>query len=328
LKAIVHDGYGPPEDLQLRDIQRPKAGDTRVVIRVRAASVNPIDWHLMRGEPSFMKMMGGKDPTGRIPGHDVAGEVAEVGTKVTQFRPGDQVFGACSGSLAEYAGSTERRLALKPAGVTWEQAASVGIAGCTALQAVRDHGRIRRGQHVLVNGAAGGVGTFAVQIAKALGASVTGVCSTRNVDLVRSIGADHVVDYTAEDFVAKAQRYDLIVQLAGNRSVKDIRRALAPKGSLVVVGAGVGRDDTGEGGIGELVALMLRGMILSRFVRQRASMFMAGISTADLALVASLIEAGKVTPVIDRTFPLAEAADAMRLLETGHTRGKIIVNVA
>lgn len=327
MKAIVHDGYGPPEDLELCDIDKPVIDDTRVVLRVRAASLNPVDWHLMRGEPSFLRMVGGRNPKRRIPGHDVAGTVESVGARVTQFRPGDEVFGACSGGLAEYASSVEKRLARKPAALTWEQAASIPIAGCTALQAVRDHGRLRASQHVLVNGAAGGVGTFAVQIAKALGAEVTGVCSTRNLELVRSIGADHVVDYTVEDFTRGSRRYDVIVQLAGKRTAAEMRRALAPRGALVVAGGGTGREHD-AGGMAEVMRLMFIGQLFSRFMRQRELMFMARIRRADMEFLASLIDAGRLTPVIGRTYALDDAADAIRHLETGHARGKVVVTVS
>ena len=284
MKAIVHDGYGPPEDLELCDIDEPGIEDKRVVVRVRAVSLNPVDWHLMRGEPSFLRMV-------------------------------------------EYTPSVEKRLARKPSALTWEQAASIPVAGCTALQAVRDHGRIRAGQHVLVNGAAGGVGTFAVQVAKALGAEVTGVCSTRNLELVRSIGADHVIDYTVEDFTRGGQRYDVIVQLAGNRTAAEMRRALAPRGALIVVGGGTGREDD-EGGMAEVMRLMIIGQLCSRFMRQRELMFMASVRQVDLAFLANLIGARRLTPVIDRTYSLIEAADAFRHLETGHARGKVIVTVS
>ena len=327
MKAIAHDGYGPPESLQLRNVDSPKIDDASVLIRVHAASVNPLDWHLMRGEPSFMKMIGGKNPLGRIPGADVSGVVEQAGAKVTQFRPGDEVFGTCRGALAEYARSTEKNLVPKPAGVTWEQAASIGVAGCTALQGLRDHGRLQTGQSVLVNGAAGGVGTFAVQLAKVLGARVTAVCSTRNLELVRSLGADDVVDYTAEDFTQKGRRYDLILQLAGNRTVAEMRRALTPRGAVVVVGGGAGREDEGAGGMLELVTLMIKGQLLSRFARQRELMFIAGIRKNDLTYIATLIEERKVAPVIERTYPLADAAEAIRHLEGGHARGKLIVTV-
>src|SRR5687768_12202436 len=286
MQAIVHDGYGPPEDLELREIETPRVGDKDVLVRVHAASVNPLDWHLMRGEPSFIRLMGGLGtPKGRIPGADVAGRVEEVGAKVTRFRVGDEVFGTARGAFAQKVCGRENNLALKPSRLSHEQAAAIPIAGCTALQGLRDHGRLRPGQSVLVNGAAGGVGTFAVQIAKTLGAEVTGVCSTRNVDLVRAIGADHVIDYTAEDFTASGRRYDLILNVAGNRTVADVRRALASVGSLVVVGGGVGRESTDNGMLGVL-ALMLKGLVLSPFVRQRVFMFVARIRRDDLLYVA------------------------------------------
>ena len=264
---------------------------------------------------------------GRVPGSDVAGVVEKIGANVTQVRPGDEVFGTCRGALAEYARSSEKNLASKPPAVTWEQAASIGVAGCTALQGLRDHGRLQPGQSVLVNGAAGGVGTFAVQIAKALGAKVTGVCSTRNVELVRSLGADAVVDYTAADFTQSRHRYDLILQVAGNRTVAEMRRALTPRGAVVVIGGGTGREDEGSGGMLELVRLMIKGQLLSRFVRQRELMLMARIRQGDLTFIARLIEERRLTPVIDRTYPLANAAQAIRDLEGGHARGKLIVMV-
>jgi NADPH:quinone reductase-like Zn-dependent oxidoreductase len=298
-----------------------------VLIRVRAASVNPLDWHLMRGEPSFLRMMGGKNPRARIPGADVAGQVEQVGPRVKELRPGDEVFGTCKGAFAEYARTREKYLARKPPSVSWEQAASIPVAGCTALQAVRDHGLLRPGETVLVNGAAGGVGTFAVQIAKALGGNVTGVCSTRNLGLVRSIGADHVIDYTVEDFTRSDHRYDLVVQTAGNQSAADLQRALAPKGHLVVVGGGTGREENDTGSLKEVMYLMIKGQLLSRFVRQRELMFMARIRKIDLMFIGELIEDGMLTPVIDRKYTLTEAADSIRHLETGHARGKVIVTI-
>jgi len=327
MKAIAHDGYGPPEDLELREVDKPSIDDKGVLIRVRAAAANPFDWHLMRGEPTFLRMMGGRNPVGRSPGGDVAGEVEAVGARVTEFRPGDEVLGVASGSFAEYARSSETRLVAKPRSITYEQAAAIPVAGCTALQAIRDHGRLRPGQSVLINGAAGGVGTFAVQIAKALGGRVTGVCSTRNLEFVRSIGADHAIDYTTDDFTRGPSRYDLIIQLAGNRTQAELRGALARDGHIVVVGGGTGREVDDGGGLWELMSLMLKGMVLSRFVRPRASMFMATIRKADLAFLTDLVETGKLTPVIDRTYPLANAADAIRHLETGHARGKLVVTV-
>lgn len=297
-----------------------------MLIRVRAASVNPYDWRMTRGEPRALVRFFPRKMKDWMPGADVAGRVEEVGSKVTQFRPGDDVFGVCTGACAEFAAANENRLVRKPAGMAWDQAASIPIAGCTALQALRDHGRLRPGQRVLINGAAGGVGTFAVQIAKALGADVTAVCSTRNLDLVRSLGANDVVDYTVEDFVAAGRRYDLILPIAGNRTVKDMRRT--PQGSVVVVGGGVGREEDGaDEPMGEVLTLMVRGMILSRFMRQRASMFMGRVRSSDLRFIVTLIETGRLTPVIDRACPLANAADAIRHLETGHARGKVRVTV-
>jgi NADPH:quinone reductase-like Zn-dependent oxidoreductase len=327
MKAIAHDGYGPPDDLALREVDKPSIDDTGVLIRVRAAAVNPVDWHLMRGEPSFLRMMGGRNPVGRIPGSDVAGQVEAVGARVTGFRPGDDVFGVCDGALAEWARSNEKNLVAKPASITYEQAAAIPVAGCTALLAVRDHGRLQPGQSILINGAAGGVGTYAVQIAKALGGRVTGVCSTSNLEFVHSIGADDVIDYTTGDFTRGSSRYDLIVQLAGNRTQAELRRALTRDGHLVVVGGGTGREIDDGGGLWELLSLMLKGMVLSRVVRPRALMFMARIRTADLTFLAELIESGKLTSVVDRIYPLANAADAIRHLETGHARGKVIVTV-
>jgi NADPH:quinone reductase-like Zn-dependent oxidoreductase len=328
MKAIVHDGYGPPEDLQLREIDKPRIDGNGVLIRVRAASVNPYDWRVMRGEPRALRKLVRTPSNGRIPGADVAGQVEAVGASVKHFRPGDKVFGTCRGAFAEYAGGGEKTFAPKPSALTDEQAASIPIAGCTALQALRDHGRLQPGERVLINGAAGGVGTFAVQIARALGAHVTGVCSTRNVDLVRSLGADHVIDYTAEDFVASGQQYDLIVQINGNRTVKDMQRALAPKGRLVAAGGGVGRDDDGGDGLGTVFTLMIKGQLLSRFIRPRTSAFMARIRRDDLQFIARLVERGTLSPVIDRRYSLAEVPEAIRHLETGHARGKVIVTVS
>jgi NADPH:quinone reductase-like Zn-dependent oxidoreductase len=327
MRAITHDGYGPPEHLQLRDVDRPEVDDGSVLVRVKAASVNPLDWHLMRGEPSFMRLMGGRNPTGRIPGADIAGVVEAVGAKITEFRPGDEVFGTCRGGLAEYARAKAHTLAPKPASLTWEQAAAIPVAGCTALVAVRDEGRLQPGQGVLVNGASGGVGTFAVQIAKTLGANVTGVCSTRNVDLVRSLGADHVVDYTVEDFTRGDRRYDLIVQVAGNQTGAELRRALSPRGSIIVVGGGTGREPDSIR-MRSLLWVMLKGRLLAPFVRQRELLIVGKINRRNLTFIASLIEQRRLTPVIERRYPLADAAEAIRVLEGGHARGKIIVTIA
>ena len=325
MKAIVHDGYGPPENLELREIDKPALEDDGVRVRVRAASINPVDWHLIRGEPFLIKVMNAfRAPKGEVPGIDVAGEVEEVGASVTQFRPGDAVFGRHAGSLAEYVCAGEAKLVPKPAALTWQQAAAIPVAGSTALQAVRDHGQVQPGQRVLVIGAAGGVGTFAVQIAKAFGAHVTGVCSTRNLELVRSIGADDVVDYTAEDFNGNGRRYDVVLQVCGDPSLADLRRAMAPDGTLVLVGGGTGRDEKGDGLLGPL-ASMIRGRLLSWFTRQRFRIFLTKGRSDDLVFLSELVEAGKVTPVIDRSYPLADAAEAIRYLEGGHARGKVIV---
>jgi len=327
MRAIAHDGYGPPEDLQLRDVERPNVDARRVLVRVKAASVNPMDWHLIRGEPSFLRMMGGRSPKGRIPGADVAGVVETVGANVTQFRPGDEVFGTCRGAFAEFASVKEKTLARKPAGVTWEQAAAIPVAGCTALVAVRDYGRLRPGQRVLVNGASGGVGTFAVQIAKALRAHVTGVCSSRNLELVRSIGADHAIDYTVEDFTRSDRRYDLILQVAGNRTSAELRRALTPHGTIIEVGGGTGREPDAIK-MREVLWLMLKGRLMAPFVRQRELLIVGKITRDNLTFIATLIEEGRLTPVIERTYPLAAVPDAVRHLEGGHARGKLIVTVS
>ena len=325
MNAITFTEHGSPDVLRLTTVDVPVPKEDQVLVKVRAASVNPLDWHVVRGEPSFLRMMA-RGPI-RIPGYDVAGQVERVGTRVTRFRPGDEVFGAARRAFAEYACSTEQKLVRKPAGLSYEQAATIPVAGCTALQAVRDHGKLRPGQRVLINGAAGGVGTFAVQIARALGGEVTGVCSTRNIDLVRSIGADHVVDYTVEEFTRSGRRYDLVVQVAGNRTTDELRSVLTPTGHLVIVGGGTGREETDSGGLAEVMRLMLAGHVLSRFMRPRASMFMAKIRPADLTFIAGLIVSGKLTAVVDRTYPLTAAAEAMRYLETGHARGKVVVAV-
>jgi NADPH:quinone reductase-like Zn-dependent oxidoreductase len=325
MKAIVYSEFGPPDVLRLSEIDKPIPKANEVLVRVRAASANPLDWHFIRGEPRAMRLMG--KPDKRIPGADFAGQVEAIGANVMQFRSGDEVFGAGRGAFAEYLCASADNIALKPKGVTFEQAAAMPVAGCTALLAVRDLGRLRSGQTVLIDGAAGGVGTFAVQTAKALGGNVTGVCSTTNVDLVRSIGADQVIDYTAEDFAGNGRQYDLVLHVAGNRSLQDHRRALTPDGTLVLIGGGVGRDmgDTGTLGVLRTLALVLARGVVSRFLRQRIRMFVAKTRPGDLAFLAGLCEAGKVTPVISRSYPLADAAEAIRCLETGHARGKVIV---
>jgi NADPH:quinone reductase-like Zn-dependent oxidoreductase len=325
MKAIVGETYGSPDALELREIAPPAIDAGDVLVRVRAASVNPADWHFLRGEPALLRLMSGlRRPKRPVPGMDVAGVVEQVGAGVTRFRPGDGVFGSCSGGFAELARGKEGDFAAKPVGIGFEQAAAVPIAGCTALEGLRDHGRLQRGQRVLVNGAAGGVGTFAVQLAKSFGGEVTAVCRTANIELVRSLGADHVVDYTAEDFARGDARYDLILNIAGNRSLADLRRVLTPSGTLVLIGAGVGRG--GGGGIGPL-ARPVAAAVLTRFVAQRLVSFIAKVRAADLATLAELIETGKVTPVIDRVYPLDEVPDAIRYLETGHARGKVVITI-
>jgi NADPH:quinone reductase-like Zn-dependent oxidoreductase len=320
MKAIVQARYGSPDVLELKEIDKPVVGDDEALVRVHAASVNPADWHVMRGSPYFVRLAGYglRRPKNPVPGSDVAGVVDAVGKNVTRLRPGDAVFGWCRGSYAEYACGAEDRLVPSPANLTFEQAAAVPIAATTALQGLRDTGQLQPGQTVLVIGASGGVGTFAVQIAKALGAEVTGVCSTRNVEMVRSIGADHVVDYSREDFVRSGQRHDLVFQLAGTSSPSECRRALAPNGTLVL-SSGDGRF-TG-------IDRILTAMVSSPFVSQRLVTWVTKANNADLLTLKGLIEAGEVTPVIDRTYTLAETAAAIRYLEEGHTRGKVVITV-
>jgi NADPH:quinone reductase-like Zn-dependent oxidoreductase len=321
MKAIVNDEYGSPEDLGLQEIERPAIGEDSVLVRVRAASVNPYDWHLMRGLPYFVRLSEGlRRPKNPVPGVDVAGRVEAVGENVTRFQPGDEVFGGRSGAFAEYVCGVERNFTPKPAALSFEQAAAIPMAGCTALQALRDAGRLQPGQRVLINGAAGGIGTFAVQIAKAMGGNVTGVCSTTNVDLVNSIGADEVIDYTVDDFALGELRYDLILDLVGNRSLSELRRALTPKGTLVLVGGGGGNL------LGPL-AVPVRAFVLTRFVSQRLLPFLAKLRTKDMDFLTELIEAGKITPVIGRTYPLSDVPEAIRYVETGHARGKIVITV-
>ncbi|MDQ5853764.1 MAG: NAD(P)-dependent alcohol dehydrogenase [Chloroflexota bacterium] len=321
MKAIVRHKYGSPDNLELKEIARAVVDDDRVLVRVRAASANPYDWHVLRGLPYIVRMQEGlRKPRTQVLGVDVAGHVEAVGKHVTEFQPGDAVFGHRGGAFAEYVCGREHNFVLKPANLTFEQAAAVPVAGFTALQGLRDKGRLQPGQRVLINGASGGVGTFAVQIAKALGAEVTGVCSTRNVDLVRSIGADQVIDYTREDFTRCGQRYDLILDVAGNRSLSAYRRVLASNGTLVLVGAPEGRW------LGPL-ARLLKARMLSRFVSQRMLWFLAQHSKADLVMLKELIEAGNVTPVVDRIYPLRETPEAIRYLEAGHARGKVIITV-
>jgi NADPH:quinone reductase-like Zn-dependent oxidoreductase len=321
MKAIVQTRYGPPDVLEVSETDKPVPGDKDVLLRVRAAALNPLDWHNMRGLPYPLRIGSGlAKPKSRILGVDVAGQVEAVGADVSQFRPGDEVFGLCDGSLAEYAPAREDRLAPKPAGLTFEQAAAVPVGALTALQSLRDRGRIQTGQKVLIVGASGGVGTFAVQIAKWFGADVTGVCSTRNVDLVRSIGADHVIDYTREDFTRSGRSYDLMIDTAGTRSLSECRRALTPKGTYVVIGAPSGRWLKGPD-------RFLKALVLSLFVSQRMVPFLTRASKGDLVVLKDLLEAGKIKPVIDRSYALAGVPEAIRYLEEGHVRGKVVITL-
>jgi NADPH:quinone reductase-like Zn-dependent oxidoreductase len=323
VKAIVQDAYGSPDVLQLRDIDPPTVGDDEALVRVHAAGVDQGVWHLMAGLPYLVRIagVGLRAPKNPVRGVDVAGRVEAVGGNVTGFQPGDEVFGTCRGSFAEYACARADRLAPKPASLTFEQAAAVAVSGCTALQAVRDRGKVQPGQRVLIIGAGGGVGTFAVQLAKAFGAEVTGVCSTAKMDLVRSIGADHVIDYTRDDFADGRNRYDVILDIAGNRSLSQLRRALVREGTLVLVGG----EEGGRwfGGIDR----QLRALVLSPFVRQKLGTWIATQPKEDLEALRELLEAGKVAPVVDRTFPLSEVPEAIRYLRDGRARGKVVITV-
>jgi len=321
MKAIMHDRYGSPDVLYLRAIDRPVVGVDGVLVRVRASSVNALDWHELRGEPYLVRLQNGiRRPKLGVRGVDVAGQVEAVGSDVTAFQPGDPVFGMRAGAFAELVLGRERNFVAKPAGLTFERAAAVPLAAQTALQGLRDRGQLQPGQKVLINGASGGVGTFAVQIAKAFGADVTGVCSTRNVELVRSIGADRVIDYTQEDFTHSGVRYDLIFDIAGSRPLSGCRRALAPDGTLVVVGGPGGRWIAPMG-------RSVQALVLTRLGRARMLTFLAEHRREDLVSLAELIDAGKIAPVIDRTFPLAATPDAIRYVEAGHARGKVVITV-
>jgi NADPH:quinone reductase-like Zn-dependent oxidoreductase len=323
MRAIVQKTYGEPDVLELREIDKPLVGEDEVLVRVHAAGVDQGVWHLMAGLPYLVRIagVGLRAPKNAVPGVDVAGRVEAVGGSVTGFQSGDEVFGTCRGSFAEYACARADRLARKPASLTFEQAAAVAVSGCTALQAVRDRGKVQPGQRVLIIGAGGGVGTFAVQLAKAFGAEVAGVCSTTKMDLVRSIGADHVIDYTREDFADDRNRYDVILDIAGNRSLSQLRRALAPEGTLVLVGGeGGGRW---FGGIDR----QLRALVLSLFVGQKLGTWIATQPKGDLEALRELLEAGKVTPVVDRTYPLSEVPEAIRYMREGHARGKVVITV-
>jgi NADPH:quinone reductase-like Zn-dependent oxidoreductase len=322
MKAIVSNRYGI-DALELREIDRPVIEDDQVLVRVHASSVNPVEWYRVTG-PFFVRILGGglRGPKDASVGADLAGRVEAVGKDVGEFRPGDEVFGTSGGSWAEYAPPREARLALKPARVSFEEAAAVPIAGTTALQALRDHGRVQPGQKVLINGASGGVGTYAVQLAKWFGAEVTAVCSTRNVELARSLGADRVVDYTKEDFTQLGERHDLMLDIAGSRSFGEFRRMLTPEATVVIIGAKF-PSNKGIGPLSHMIGTRLASLGRS----QTGKFFMAKITNEDLGFLGELLESGKVRSVIDRRFELSEAADALRYLGEGHARGKVIITM-
>jgi NADPH:quinone reductase-like Zn-dependent oxidoreductase len=322
MKAIVQDRYGPPEVLELRDVDEPEMDDDGVLIRVKASSINPFDWHAMRGEPYIARAMFGlRAPRTRVRGIDVAGVVERVGANVDGLKPGDEVFGTCPQALAELAVGKPERLALKPATATFEQAAAVPVAGLTALQGLRDKGGLEAGDRVLITGASGGVGTFAVQIAKAAGAEVTASCSTPNVELVRSLGADHVLDYTKEDFTKRGELFDVVFYAAGTHSLREALEAVAADGTLVPAGRSKVSNWITP------VGLFVTPTIVSKIARKKIAGYMTSTNTSDLLTMKTFIDEGKVTPVIDRTYPLAEAAEAVRYQEQGHARGKVIVTV-
>jgi NADPH:quinone reductase-like Zn-dependent oxidoreductase len=325
MKAITYCDYGLA-NLKLENVEKPTPNDDQILVKVRAASVNPYDWHFVEGTPKIMRMMGVglRKPKDTRLGVDFAGTVEAVGKNVTQFKPGDDVFGGKGGAFAEYVcRRAEGAVALKPANITFEQAASVNIAGITALQGLRDKGKVQPGQKVLINGASGGVGTFAVQIAKSFGADVTGVCSTRNVDLVRSLGADHVIDYTKEDFVKGAERYDVILDNVPNHSLSECRHILSPKGKYVMIGGGGPNDSRWVGPFGRVI----HALVLSPFVSQEMGMMMADPSQKDLAILGDLMQSGKMKAVIDRTYKLSEVPAAIAYLEQGHARGKVVITL-
>lgn len=321
MQAIVYRHFGSPEVLHCEETTKLEPRDGVVLIRVHAAGLNPLDWKLMHGKPWLLRLAMGLRKA-KHPGVDVAGEVESVGPGVTQFKPGDAVFGACRGAFAEYACAPASSLALKPDSVSFEQAASAPIAAWTALQGLRDKGRIQGGQKVLINGAAGGVGTFAVQVAKHFRAEVTGVCSTRNIEMVGSIGADHVIDYTRQNLAGDGQRYDLILDCVGNLPLPLIRRMLTPKGRCVIVGA------SPDVSLMSILGGMLKLIVQGPFMQQKILTFMAKRSQADLRLIAEMMQSGAVKPVIERCYGLAEVPEAMTYLETGHVRGKLVVRVA
>jgi NADPH:quinone reductase-like Zn-dependent oxidoreductase len=328
MRAVVSTEFGTPDVLRLEEIDRPGISeDNQVLVKVHAAAINPLDWHEIRGTPYFGRLMGMgfSSPKNAKRGVDFSGEIVAVGKGVTTFKPGDAVFGVAPGSLAEYAWARHTRIALKPASLSHAEAAAIPVAAITALQSLRDAGKLKAGQKVLINGASGGVGTYGVQIAKALGAEVTAVCSGRNADLVRSLGADHVIDYTKEDFTDRPERYDLVIDNVGNRSLSDMRSVLTDSGTFVLVGGG-GPDDMkwGFGFIGGMIKRKVAGW----FTDQTLTFMLANVRTADLEYVAGLMAEGKVKSVIDRRYPLAQTPDAVRYLETGRARGKVVIEVA
>jgi len=325
MKAICFCEYGSPDVVKLDDVEKPVPNDDQVLIKVRAASLNALDVYLIRDSWLGRLMFGLRKPRDTRLGRDVAGEVVAVGKNITQFKPGDEVFGICRGSLAEYAVAPERALVIKPPGVTFEQAATLPLAGLTALQGLRE-GKIQPGQKVLINGATGGVGTFAMQIAKSLGAEVTAVCSTRNVDLVRSIGADHVIDYTKEDFTESDQRYDVIFDNVANHSFFERRRVLNPKGICVLAGMGGTGTKTGEA-MGRIAGNLFLARGLSSFTNQKFAQYMTKMNKEDLIMLGDLTQTGKLKPVIERTYKLSDASEAFRIFSQGHARGKVVITV-
>jgi NADPH:quinone reductase-like Zn-dependent oxidoreductase len=318
MKAIKFTQYGSPDVLQLQEVEQPVPKDNQVLVKVHAASVNALDWHRMRGDPFLVRLSDGfRKPKNTSLGADIAGRVEVVGANVTQFQPGNEVFGVCGGGFAEYARTAEKNLALKPGNLSFEEAAAVPVAVLTALQGLRDKGQIQPGQKVLINGAGGGVGTFAVQLAKSFGAEVTAVCSTHNLNMARSIGADHVIDYTKEDFTKNGQHYDLIIAANGYHPILAYRRALSPGGTYVAVG----------GSMAQIFQAMLLGPLLSRVGSKKMGFLLAHSNQEDLVSMAALLEAGKVVPVIDRSYPLSEAAEAIKYLVEEHARGKVVITV-
>lgn len=317
MKAVAYYENGSPDVLKWEEIEKPVPQDDEVLIKIRAASVNPLDWRMMRGGPLLVRLLSGRARR-RQPGVDVAGEVEAVGKNVTRFKPGDAVFGFCKGAFAEYVSAPEQKLTIKPESVTFEQAASSPVAALTALQGLRDKARVQAGQHVLINGAAGGVGTFAVQFAKWLGAEVTGVCSTTNVEMVRSIGADHVIDYTQEDFTKDSRRFDTILDCILNHPMSIIRRVLTPKGRWIIIGAKE---------VPDIYGVLIKAPLMSLVGKQQFIMFIAKPNSEDLRLTGELMATGKLTPVIDKCYSLREVREAMRYAEQGHVRGKLVINV-